>query len=109
MAEVARGEIWQFSFPRPDKRRPVLILTRQDMLGRLETVTVAPITSTIRGVPSEVAVGAEVGLKRKSAINMHHVATVPRAGLRSYVGSVSPEVMSRVRQSLLFALGFDSE
>lgn len=107
MAEVARGEIWQFAFPKPDKRRPVLVLTRPDMIGRLDTVTVAPLTSTVRGVPSEVVVGPEAGLKRRSAINLHHVATVPRAGLRSYVGTVSPDAMQEVRGALLFALGFD--
>ena len=106
MAEIARGEIWQFAFPRPDHRRPVLVLTRQDMIGRLATVTVAPLTTTIRGVASEVLVGTEVGLKQPSVINLHHVATVPRAGLRSYVGSVSEEVMHQVREALLFALGF---
>lgn len=106
MADVGRGEIWQFAFPRPDRRRPVLVLTRQDMIGPLSTVTVAPLTSTIRGVASEVVVGAEVGLKQPSAINLHHVATVPRAGLRSFVGTVPEEVMQRVRAALLFALGF---
>lgn len=106
MAEVARGEIWQFSFPRPDKKRPVLVLTRDDMIGRLATVTIAPITSTVRGVASEVPIGVEVGLKKPSAINLHHVATVPLAGLRRYVGSVPPDVMARVRLALLFALGF---
>ena len=106
MAEVSRGEVWMFSFPRPDKKRPVLVLTREDMIGRLHTVTVAPITTTIRGVPSEVAIGTECGLKHPSAINMHHLATVPRAGLRSYVGAVPAPVLGRVRQALLFALGF---
>jgi mRNA interferase MazF len=106
MAEVARGEIWMFSFPRPDKKRPVVVLTRQDMIGRLHTVTVAPITSTIRGVPSEVVVGAESGLKQPSAINLHHLATVPPAGLRTFVGIVPGETMDRVRDALLFALGF---
>ena len=106
MAEVARGEIWQFAFPRPDRRRPVLVLTRQDMIGRLATVTVAPLTTTIRGVASEVVVGPEVGLKQQSAINLHHVATIPRAGLRAFVGTVSQDVMQRVRDALLFALGF---
>jgi mRNA interferase MazF len=106
MAEVARGEIWQFAFPRPDRRRPVLVLTRQDMIGRLATVTVAPLTSTVRGVPSEVVVGEEAGLKRASAINLHNVATVPLEGLRSYVGTVAPDVLDRVRDALLFALGF---
>jgi len=106
MAEVARGEIWMFSFPRPDKKRPVLVLTRQDMIGRLHTVTVAPITSTLRGTPSEVVVGTETGLKQPSAVNLHHLATVPRAGLRSFVGVVSRESMNQVRDALLFALGF---
>jgi mRNA interferase MazF len=106
VAEVARGEIWQFSFPRPDRRRPVLVLTRQDMIGRLQTVTVAPLTSMIRGVPSEVVVGEDAGLKRASAINLHNVATVPRAGLRRYVGSVPDATMDQVRDALLFALGF---
>lgn len=95
-----------FSFPKPDKKRPVLVLTRQDMIGRLHTVTVAPITSTVRGVPSEVVVGTDVGLKQESAVNLHHLATVPRAGLRSFVGSVSPQTMNRIREALLFALGF---
>ena len=106
MAKVAHGEIWQFAFPRPDRRRPVLVLTRQDMIGRLATVTVAPLTTTIRGVASEVVVGTEVGLKHPSAINLHHVATVPHAGLRSFVGAVPREVMLRVREALLFAFGF---
>jgi mRNA interferase MazF len=106
VAEVVRGEIWQFAFPRPDRRRPVLVLTRQDMIGRLATVTVAPLTTTIPGVASEVVIGTEVGLKQPSAINLHHVATVPRAGSRSYVGAVPGETMLRVRDALLFALGF---
>jgi len=107
MAEVNRGEIWQYSFPAPDRRRPVLVLTRQETLSLLNTVTVAPITATIRGVPSEVVVGTEQGLKKKSAVNLHHLVTVPRAGLRSFVATLSPEVLAEVREALLFALGFD--
>lgn len=106
MAEVSRGEIWMFSFPKPDKKRPVLVLTRQDMIGRLHTVTVAPITSTVRGVPSEVGVGPESGLKQASTINLHHLATVPVAGLRTFVGAVPTTTMTKVREALLFSLGF---
>jgi mRNA interferase MazF len=72
----------------------------------MSTVTVAPLTSTIRGIDTEVVVGEEAGLKRRSAINLDHVATVPRRGLRSFVGTVTPEVMGRVRDALLFALGW---
>lgn len=106
MAQVSRGEIWLFAFPKPDKKRPVLVLTRQDMIGRLNTVTVAPITSTVRKTPSEVEVGSECGLKGPSAINLHHVATVPQAGLRTYVGRIQSATMARVGEALSFALGF---
>jgi mRNA interferase MazF len=107
MAEVGRGEIWQFGFPKPDRRRPVLVLTRQEVLRHLNTVTVAPITRTIRGIPSEVVIGTEGGLKETSAINLDNVATVPKEGLRSFVGTVPPRVLEEVREALLFALGFD--
>ncbi len=76
------------------------------MIGRLHTVTVAPITTTIRGVPSEVAVGTETGLKQASAINLHNLATVPVDGLRSFVGALPLQTMTKVRDALLFALGF---
>ena len=95
-----------FSFPKPNHRRPVLVLTRDDMIDRLNTVSVAPLTSTVRAVPSEVVVGVEVGLKRPSAINLHHVVTVPKVGLRTYIGTLSAEKMVSVRDALLFALGF---
>ena len=107
MAEVNRGEIWQFSFPHPNKRRPVLILTRQEVIGHLRSVTVAPLTTTIRGIPSEVVIGPESGLKTASAINLDNLVTVPKAGLRSFVGSVSSTVLNELRVALLFALGFD--
>lgn len=106
MAEVSRGEIWMFSFPKPDKKRPVLVLTRQDMIRRLHTVTVAPITSTVRGVPSEVAIGSDAGLKQDSAINLHHLVTVPTTGLRTFVGALPTSTMAKVREALLFSLGF---
>lgn len=104
---MTRGEIWMFRFGPPGKQRPVLILTRSDMIGVLNTVTVAPLTRTIRGVSSEVVVGPECGLKEPSAINLHHLVTVPRAGLRPFVGVVPPAVLSQVRGALLFALGFE--
>jgi mRNA interferase MazF len=107
MAEVNRGEIWQFSFPHPNKRRPVLILTRQEVIGHLHSVTVAPITTTVRGIPSEVVIGPESGLKSVSAINLDNLATVPKDGLRSFVGTVAPQILDDIREALLFALGFD--
>jgi mRNA interferase MazF len=100
-----RGEIWLYNFNPPDKRRPVLILTRQEVLGLLSTVLVAPITSTIRGAPSEVLVGTEEGLKAPSAINLDNVQTVRRHDLTFYVGSISPEKMAAVCRALAIATG----
>ena len=70
---------------------------------------VAPANAarTIRGVPTEVPVGSENGLKEHSAVNLHHVVTIPRTGLRRFVGSVPPATMARVRSALLVALGWD--
>ena len=102
---VSRGEIWQYRFKAPDKRRPVLVLSRQEVIPLLHTVMVAPITSTRRGAPSEVPVGAKEGLKHDSAINLDHVQTVERARLMSFVGTVDAAQMRRVCRALAVATG----
>src|SRR3990172_3930423 len=95
-----RGEIWLYAFRRPDKKRPVLILSRPDVIGLLHTVTVAPITSTIRGLPSEVIVGTREGLKKDSAVNLDHIQTVEKASLQRHLGSLDPEKMKAVCRAL---------
>ncbi|MEQ1855886.1 MAG: type II toxin-antitoxin system PemK/MazF family toxin [Longimicrobiales bacterium] len=109
MAErVSRGEIRLYDFGAPDKRRPVLILTRQDVIPLLGTVMVAPITSSIRGAPSEVVLGVEEGLKKASAVNLDHVQTVDQRKLGRYVGAVSSNTMARVCRALSIATGCGS-
>lgn len=106
MAErVNRGEIWMYQFKAPDKKRPVLVLTRQEVIPMLATVMVAPITSTVRGLPSEVPVGTEEGLKKSSAVNLDHVQTVDQSRLRQFIGSLSREQMARVCRALAIAAG----
>lgn len=102
---VNRGEIWMYSFRAPDKRRPVLVLSRQEVIGLLHTVMVAPITSAIRGAPGEVVVGTREGLKGHSAVNLDHIQTVERARLVGYVGSVLPETMRAVCHAVVLATG----
>ena len=94
-------------FKKPDKFRPVVVLTRQETIPLLHTVTVAPITRTIRGVPSEVLIGVEEGLKESSVINLHHLVTIPQSQLRRFIGSLPPAKMQEILQAMLFALGFD--
>ncbi len=103
--QVNRAEIWRYRFGAPDKRRPVLVLSRQEVIGLLHTVMVAPITSTIHGAPSEVLVGVAEGLKHPSAVNLDHVQTVERARLEGYVGSLGPEKMRDVCRALAIAVG----
>ena len=100
-----RGEIWLLHLPRPDKRRPVLVLSRPSLIGLLHTVTVAAVTSTLRGSPTEVEVGPEDGLKAPSCVNLGNVFTVPQAELKTFVGTVAPEKMQRVCRALSIACG----
>jgi mRNA interferase MazF len=105
--EVRRGEIWRYRFKAPDKLRPVVVLSRPDVIGLLRTVMVAPITSTARGAPSEVVVGVTEGLKHESAVNLDHVQTVEQARLVGYVGSLAPEKLRAVCSALAVAVGCD--
>ncbi|MBW2391092.1 MAG: type II toxin-antitoxin system PemK/MazF family toxin [Deltaproteobacteria bacterium] len=102
---MRRGEIRLYEFKPPDKRRPVLVLTRPEVIDLLRTVMVAPITSAIRGSPGEVTLGVDQGLKGPSAVNLDHVQTVEQRRLGHYVGSLSPEMMARVCEALMVATG----
>ena len=102
---VNRGEIWMYTFKAPNKRRPVVILTRPEVIGFLNTVMVAPITSTVRGAPSEVVVGIDEGLKRESALNMDHVQTVDKGRLKRFVGHLDASKMRQVCRALAIATG----
>jgi len=103
---MRRGEIRWCTFKTPDKKRPVLILTRNSILDVLGEVTVAPITSTIRQIPSEVVLNPEDGVPKVCAINLDHVQTVARARVGSFITALNEAQMDRVKNALLFALGF---
>jgi mRNA interferase MazF len=105
--EVRRGEIWRYRFKAPDKLRPVVILSRPEVIELLHTVLAAPVTSTVRGAPSEVVVGVREGLKHESAVNLDHVQTVEKARLVGYVGSLGPDKMHSVCRALAIAVGCD--
>lgn len=79
---MKRGEIRQYRFPDPDKRRPVVILTRDSVLEYLGEVMIAPITRTIRDIPSEVVLGPDDGMPDDCAINVDHLQTVSKDAAR---------------------------
>lgn len=105
---VNRGEVWGYRFKTPDKWRPVLVLSRQEVIPLLHTVMVAPITSTVRGAPSEVMVGPDEGLKQPSAVNLDHVQTVEKARLERFLGQVSPHKMRAVCHALAVSVGCEA-
>jgi mRNA interferase MazF len=102
-----RGDVFLCQFAPPDKQRPVLILTRDSAISHLSTVTVAPITSTVRGVPSEVILDTEDGMKSPCAVNLHNLVTVSHRRLGRRVGSLSEERMRNVCSAVRFSLGCD--
>jgi mRNA interferase MazF len=106
---MRRGEVRWYRFASPDKRRPVLVLTRDSALDYLGEVTVAPITTTIREIPTEVALGAADGMPRECAVNLDHLQTVARGRLGAIVTTLPPARLEEVRGALLFALGFRQE
>jgi len=102
---MKKGEIRWYNFKAPDKKRPVLILTRNSVLEYLGEVTVAPITSTIRDIASEVFLSKIDGMPRDCTINFDHIRTVSKGKLGSRITTLSPQKKKQVRQAVLFALG----
>lgn len=106
-ARITRGDVRLYSFAPPDKNRPVVVLTRDSALAYLGTVTVAPITSTIRGVPSEVILNEEDGMKAPCAVNLHNPVTVTQDKLGKRVAQLSALRMHEICLALRFSLGCD--
>ena len=96
-----------YQFSSPDKERPVLVLTRESALGYLTTATVAPVTSTVRGVPSEVMIGVEEGMKAPCVVNLHNMVTVDQQKLGRRVAQLGQKRMQEVCAALQFSLGCD--
>ncbi len=105
---ITRGEVRLYQFPRPDKQRPVVVLTRESAIGYLSAVTVAPITSTVRGVPSEVRLDEADGMKGECAVNLHNLVTVSKAHLGRRVAVLKDERLREICAALGFALGCSS-
>ena len=101
---MLRGEVRWYRFAAPDKRRPVVILTRDSVIASLGEVTVAPATTHIRDIPSEVVLFRGDGMPRECAVNCDHVQTVPQGRLGAAITRLSEEKMSEVSQALRFAL-----
>ena len=101
---MRRGEVRMYTFEEPNKRRPVLILTRTPSIRYLNDVVVAQITSSIRDVPSNVPLDEEDGLARPCAVNLHQIITVSKADLGPVITVLSSERMRDVAEAIRYAL-----
>ncbi len=101
---MKRGEIRWYKFKASDKKRPVLILTRNSVLDYLGEVTVAPVTSTIRDIPSEVFLSEQDGMTNEYAINFDHLQTVSKGKIGSFITTLSQEKLEKVYNAIHFAL-----
>ena len=101
---MKRGEIRWYKFKTPDKKRPVIILTRDSIMEYLGEVTVAPITSTIRNIPSEVLLSKNDGMPKDCVINFDHIQTVSKEKIGLLITSLSFEKLQEVQEAILFAI-----
>ena len=104
---IARGDVRLYNFAPPDKKRPVVVLTRDSAIAYLATITVAPVTSAIRGVPSEVVLNEDDGMKASCAVNLHNAVTVSQDRLGRRLAQLSSLRMNEICAALRFSLGCD--
>ena len=102
---MRRGEVWWAELPSPAGRRPVVLLSRNEAYDVRELVTVAPVTSRIRGIPSEVPLDRADGLPRNCAVNLDTITTIPRRILTTRIAALVPGKVAAVERALRFALG----
>lgn len=102
---MKRGDIWWARLPPPVGLRPVVLLSRNAAYASRELVTIAPITSRIRGIRSEVILDRGDGLKKKSVANLDTISTIPKAALDTKISSLSRKKVTEVEDAIRFALG----
>ncbi len=102
---MRRGEVWWAELPAPAGRRPVVLLSRNEAYAVRELVTVAPVTTRVREIPTEVPLGPAEGLPRRCVVDLDTITTIPRRTLTAAIGPLTPDKLVAVERSLMFALG----
>ncbi len=103
---MKRGEIRWYTFRLPDKRRPVLILTRNEVIDQLNEIIVVPVTRTIRGLATEVVLTPDDGMPLVSALNFDHDSLAQRSRIGAVLCSLPEARWSEVQHALMIACGF---
>ena len=101
---MRRGEVWWADLPAPAGRRPVVLLSRDVAYAVRTSITVAPITRTLRDIPVEVALGREDGLRATCVVSLDDITTIPKALLTRRVSLLSQASMEAIEVAIRFAL-----
>jgi len=101
--EPRRGDVWFADVP-GDKRRPVVVLTRNSVLPRLTTILVAPVTTRVRGIPTELTLDASHGLPRPCVANFDNITPLPKRTLVRWAGRLTRDELDRACSATRFAL-----
>ncbi len=104
---MERGEICWYKFKSPDKQRPIVILSRNSAINYLGEITIAPITSTIRSIPTEVVLDEKDGMKNICAVNLDHIQTVSKLHIGAFITKLSASRMLQINSAIAFALEID--
>ena len=104
---MRRGEVWWMEEPPPIKRRPVLIVQRDETVQVRDQVVVALVTSSRRGLATEVELDERDGMSKPCVVNLDVLQTVPKRKLTEAKATLSVRKMQQVKAALLFALGLD--
>lgn len=101
---MKRGEVRWYTFKRPDKKRPVVILSRNSVIDYLGEITIAPITTTIRDISSEVFLSKGDNMPRDCAVNCDHIQTVSKGKIGSLVTMLTGSQLEQLKRAIGFAL-----
>jgi mRNA interferase MazF len=101
---MRRGEVWWADLPPPAGRRPVVLVTRDSAYRVRTSVTIAPVTRTVRNIPVEVPLDQRDGLPARCVVNVDDLTTIEKSFLKQRMASLSAEKMQQVEEAIRFAL-----
>ncbi len=104
---MQRGEIWWAELPPPVGRRPVILISRDRAIQVRSNITIAPVTTTIRGIDSEVPLSIADGLPKSCVVNCDSLQTIPKNTLRERVALLSDAKRQALNNALRYAIGLD--
>jgi mRNA interferase MazF len=102
---MKRGEVWWARMPEPAGRRPVVLVSRDSAYAVRASVTVLEVSTTIRAIASEVALGPRFGLPRKCVANADNIVTIPKRWLEERIAAMRPEKLAEIDAAIRFSLG----